>query len=484
MTALVEGIAKDKNGSTITGIAATFSIFNKDNHSILLGSELSSISTGQWLVNLPSNVAGDKVLAMYSFEGNYSGDTDIAGAKFITAIATSQLNDSPINGLSYSSTSYSGITYDNGKFKYVNGEITTFKIGDIILGSILMTNQTSINIIDLITGASDETNQTVINIGRFLQSCHTPGLSSLSESTPIEISENTRNTCVGKSIDFTVDESTFESNSTVSTVLASFGDSRVLQSRINAQRHIKQGIIGWTQFIGTVKPPTSPAIYENGFYISNNNILEVALGLTNFVPSGIRIYYVGSTTVTNIVLKDNTNQTVLEASGNYNSGDIIPLTVNIDIGEITKIIITLNEDSTKIYYFEFYGNNHSSIKIDYDIGYDAGEIQGHTDGYAGNSSDDSTSNTNIDYISGYETGYAIGYTQGGNDLTSYNTGYTAGDTQGYNDGYAGNSFDDSTSNTNTYYISGYEAGYVIGYTRGQNANSSQGMIVDQQIMIL
>ena len=43
--------------------------------------------------------------------------------------------DSPVKGIDYQSTSHSGVTDDNGHFDYKVGEETTFKVGNIILGS-------------------------------------------------------------------------------------------------------------------------------------------------------------------------------------------------------------------------------------------------------------------------------------------------------------------------------------------------------------
>jgi len=335
----------------------------------------------------------------------------------------------------------------------------------------------------IVSGVTDENDQDVINIGRFLQSCHEDGPSLLDNETPIEISSSTRTTCIGKTIDFSVDDSTFESNVDLGTILTSFGDTRTLRSREETQRHLKHGLIGWDIYTGVSNPPLSPATYENGCYYSSNYELNINLNLTNKVPIGIRLFWAGSAQITNIEITNNSDEIVLEATGTFDSAEIIPLTINDDTGEINNINITFDTLIVQVFKFELYGNRHSSQQIDYDIGYSAGEIQGQIDGYNDDASDDSTTGS-VDYVSGYEAGYAIGYTQGGNDLTSYNNGYSAGDAQGYIHGLADDAYDDSTVETNTYYISGYETGYAVGYARGESEASSQGMTIEiQQMMI-
>jgi len=73
------------------------------------------------------------------------------------------LVDAPIEGVSYQSTSNSGLTDATGTYQYTDGEVITFSIGNLILGSI---NQGKGVVTPLDLGNS----QTAINIARFLQS--------------------------------------------------------------------------------------------------------------------------------------------------------------------------------------------------------------------------------------------------------------------------------------------------------------------------
>ncbi|WP_396586969.1 hypothetical protein [Bermanella sp. R86510] len=73
--------------------------------------------------------------------------------------------DSPVQGLSYSSPSYSGTTDAFGRFDYESGETVTFSLGSIVLGS--ASTAKAIHVSDLF-GDEDATDTRTINLARLL----------------------------------------------------------------------------------------------------------------------------------------------------------------------------------------------------------------------------------------------------------------------------------------------------------------------------
>lgn len=79
---LLSGTTCDKNGNPITGIECNVNIFDKETYQ-MIGQTKSNSTNGQWTLD---NFApkGLKVLAVFSYEGTYLGDKDIAGAEYLT----------------------------------------------------------------------------------------------------------------------------------------------------------------------------------------------------------------------------------------------------------------------------------------------------------------------------------------------------------------------------------------------------------------
>lgn len=77
------------------------------------------------------------------------------------------LIDSILIGVDYAGPTFSGVTDENGKFDYLEGEIVTFSIGDLVIGS--STGKDYVTPLDLVPGAADVTDPTVTNICKLLQ---------------------------------------------------------------------------------------------------------------------------------------------------------------------------------------------------------------------------------------------------------------------------------------------------------------------------
>ncbi|MDA3896097.1 MAG: MopE-related protein [Desulfobacteraceae bacterium] len=145
--------------------------------------------------------------------------------------------DSAVEGLNYKTDTQTGITDNNGTFKYQENEVITFSIGSIDLGQ--TTGKTIITPIDLVEGATDANNNQVINICRLLQTLDDDS----NVDNGITIAETVNNAAKVISIDFNADvnqfDETVESDIDKLTSLTSAG-RRELVSVNDAQDHINQ----------------------------------------------------------------------------------------------------------------------------------------------------------------------------------------------------------------------------------------------------
>ena len=76
--------------------------------------------------------------------------------------------DSPVEGIEYQTATQNGTTDAQGTFTYQSGEIISFYVGGVFLGSTL--GKSVITPIDLVDGATDVYDQVVTNIAQFIQS--------------------------------------------------------------------------------------------------------------------------------------------------------------------------------------------------------------------------------------------------------------------------------------------------------------------------
>lgn len=121
--------------------------------------------------------------------------------------------DSPVEGLEYETATQSGLTDENGTFKYVAGETVAFYIGDIALGE--GPAQDTVTPIDLVAGAVDETDPTVTNICRLLLSLDHDG----NPDNGITISPETRREAEFRNIDLAASVTDFENDPQVQSFL-------------------------------------------------------------------------------------------------------------------------------------------------------------------------------------------------------------------------------------------------------------------------
>jgi Tol biopolymer transport system component len=114
--------------------------------------------------------------------------------------------DSAVEGVTYTTLTRSGTTDSNGTFVYLFGEVVTFSIGGITLGSAV--GQPQLTPIDLVPGAIDATDQQVINILRFVQSLDADSDPSNGISIPAAAQAN----AAGQTLDFNQATVAFEAD--------------------------------------------------------------------------------------------------------------------------------------------------------------------------------------------------------------------------------------------------------------------------------
>jgi hypothetical protein len=117
------------------------------------------------VVALLSLTGADCAISVKS--GGSSGDKD-DDATVKIGIADGSLVDAPVEGVQYASGSLRGVTGPAGEFRYENGGLVRFYIGDIPLGQ-AVPGKAVITPLDLVAGGTLDS-MAVINIGRLLQS--------------------------------------------------------------------------------------------------------------------------------------------------------------------------------------------------------------------------------------------------------------------------------------------------------------------------
>ena len=115
-----------------------------------------------------------------------------------TTPSTGVFVDSAVSGLHYQTPTRSGTTNSAGEYDYLPGEVVTFSIGGIQLGSAL--GGPVISPLSLLPSATDATHPTVTNIVRLLMSLDDDS----NPSNGIAISAATVTAATGVSVDFTV----------------------------------------------------------------------------------------------------------------------------------------------------------------------------------------------------------------------------------------------------------------------------------------
>jgi hypothetical protein len=106
--------------------------------------------------------------AFFFSSGGGSSDEDEPREGLTVVVRSGHFVDAPVQGLYYESGTVSGLTSEDGEFRYVEGQEVRFAIGDIVLGN-PVEGKAILTPLDLVEdGSLDST--AVINIARLLQS--------------------------------------------------------------------------------------------------------------------------------------------------------------------------------------------------------------------------------------------------------------------------------------------------------------------------
>ncbi len=160
---------------------------------------------------------------------------------------TGTLNDSAVQGVSYTGGTQSGVTDQNGTFHYT-GDSVSFAVGNIELGS--GTPKAFMTLVDLVDGAVDETHPAVTNIACLLQSMD----DDQDPNNGINITQQVRDAAANMSVNFDQATEAFETDSDVQMLMAGMTmpggtGPRTLRDCVLAQQHLRDTLLG--TFTGT-----------------------------------------------------------------------------------------------------------------------------------------------------------------------------------------------------------------------------------------
>lgn len=169
--------------------------------------------------------------------GGGGGDGDDAGN---TTVLEGVFLDSPVEGLDYETATESGVTDENGTFKYLAGQNITFSIGNLEFVTVFV--QSYITPIDLVPGATDETDDRVTNICKLFQALDEDG----NLSNGIKITSSMKAIVSDADLNFYLSTSDFDNDQNVQNLFEDLNNAGVftdiglrdLPSDEEAQNHL------------------------------------------------------------------------------------------------------------------------------------------------------------------------------------------------------------------------------------------------------
>ncbi len=171
------------------------------------------------------------------------------GSSSGTSVKTGYFIDSAVEGVQYTSGNISGTTGADGSFKYEEGQPVTFKIGNLTLGSLTVTNE-RVFPTDLISGATSETNDSVSLMARVLQTLDADG----NPDNGITI-DSTARAAFQQNLSFTADVNALEANITPVISGATNQRKASLVTTTSAQAHLGNNLLA--EYSGTWTGPYS-----------------------------------------------------------------------------------------------------------------------------------------------------------------------------------------------------------------------------------
>lgn len=174
--------------------------------------------------------------------------------------ATGYFIDSPVAGLSYTSGTLTGLTGTDGSFTYEVGQPVTFKIGNMVLGTVSVDKNNRIFPVDLVIGATDENHGNVSLMAQLLQTLD----SDKDPSNGITISDQTR-----AAISTVINLADTDPQAALTLIQNTLGNTTLIPET-QAKEHIRTNLIKeyagtWTgTFAGGDHGPCSVTITQTG----------------------------------------------------------------------------------------------------------------------------------------------------------------------------------------------------------------------------
>ncbi len=182
--------------------------------------------------SVPSDPCSDPSPTIPIFDPNQILDPNTSSNKVLIG----RFIDSAVEGLRFQTPTQAGVTDANGIFKYLNGEVVSFYIGDILLGS--STGITRITPMNLVPG--DSSNPHVINILRFVQSLDEDN----NPDNGIRITDAVSTRAIGQALDFSLSTADFENTANPLLTLLTSGSVNMLIDASSAQAHFIASLNG------------------------------------------------------------------------------------------------------------------------------------------------------------------------------------------------------------------------------------------------
>jgi len=219
-----------------------------------------------------------------------SNDSSVSQGVFI---------DSAVEGLRFETATQSGFTDPDGTFLFQAGEVVSFYIGDILIGS--STGQAQITPIDLVPGAIDATNSQVTNILRFVQSLDQDN----NPDNGIVISVMVSTMASGQSLDFTLSIADFE---VAANAVVDFITSGAVNSLISANDAIAHfqtsigvgGTFGSLAFSGADSSAVGTSFQPDSVTATLSSLFGQIAWVQNQIPGGGLVVTLSNDQIANV----------------------------------------------------------------------------------------------------------------------------------------------------------------------------------------
>ncbi len=261
--------------------------------------------------------------------------------------------DSAVEGVVFTTATQSGTTDSAGTFIYLPGEVVSFYIGDILIGT--ATGSALLTPLDFVPGAIDETDPQVTNILRFVQSLDADN----DPDNGITILAAVALAAAGQSLDFSLATGAFETAANALLTVLTSGAVNTLIDASAAQAHFTGSSCVGSIVVGTltlcgpdislfgtsfVEDPTLTNVLPLG---GGAGIIQWRQNFPNSSFLEVAISYASGGILTDVLFtwQDGLNGAAYAIScapgGTYTSGDCTQMTLDL-IGQQVTFDISID----------------------------------------------------------------------------------------------------------------------------------------------